>query len=360
MSGRIAFYAPMKAPDDPVPSGDRTVARALLSALEPLADVALASRLGSRDGKGDAAVQDAAFRAAEAEIARLSAGPPAALWLTYHSYYKAPDLIGPAMAQRWSAPYVLVEATRARKRLDGPHARFAAAAEAACDAADAILYFTDHDRQALERDRPEGQRLARLRPFLARETLDPEPGRSGAGMKLLACGMFRAGDKLSSYRALAAALPLAASGWTLDIVGDGPERAAVEALFAPFGARVRLHGRLDADGVRAACRAADLLVWPGVGEAFGMVYLEAQAEACPVLAEDRPGVRDVVRDGGLLVAAGDAPAFAAAIDRLAADPANRRALGGRGRAQVAADHLLPSARSVLADVLSPLLSGAGR
>ena len=64
----IAFYAPMKPPDDPVPSGDRTMARALLQRWkEPVsATCSLISRLRSRDGDGDPAVQDGIFEAAEA------------------------------------------------------------------------------------------------------------------------------------------------------------------------------------------------------------------------------------------------------------------------------------------------------
>ena len=111
------------------------------------------SRLRSRDGKGDPAVQDSILRAAELEIERLQADQPPALWLTYHSYYKAPDLLGPRLSRHWGIPYVLIEATRASKRLHGPYARFAKAAEAACDAADVIFYLTEHDREALERDR---------------------------------------------------------------------------------------------------------------------------------------------------------------------------------------------------------------
>ena len=115
---RIAFYAPLKAPDDPVPSGDRTLARGLLAALRQsgLGEPELASRLRSRDGKGDAETQRSILAAAKAEIARLREMEPPALWLTYHSYYKAPDLLGPALSSHWGIPYALIEATRARKR----------------------------------------------------------------------------------------------------------------------------------------------------------------------------------------------------------------------------------------------------
>ncbi|MEP9389166.1 glycosyltransferase family 4 protein [Mesorhizobium sp. KR9-304] len=360
----VAFYAPLKPPEDPVPSGDRTMARALLAALDGagLGEVHLASRLRSRDGAGDPAAQDRICGDAEREIERLSAGPRPRLWLTYHSYYKAPDLLGPRLSRHWGIPYALVEGTRASSRLQGPYARFAQAAEAACDAAQVIFYLTEYDREALERDRVPGQRIARLRPFLAAESLPPwrPPPRSDT-FRLLTCAMFRAGDKLASYRALASALALVTSqAWSLTIIGDGPARAEVEALFSRFGDKVRFAGALGQEEIAARLRDSDLLVWPGVGEAFGMVYLEAQAQGCPVLAEDRRGVRDVVRDGGFLVPADDPSAYAGAIEALIADPDLRLAAGRKGRDRIAAEHLLPAARAALTAELLPLLSDRPR
>ena len=357
----IAFYAPMKPPDDPVPSGDRTFARALMAALESagLGEVRLTSVLRSRDGQGDQKIQDDILRAAELEIARLASEKPPSLWLTYHSYYKAPDLLGPVLARRWGIAYALVEATRASKRLHGPYARFAAAAESACDVANVIFYLTERDREALERGRPADQQLVLLRPFLNRETLEPAAtSLPHDTIRLLACAMFRPGDKLASYRALAAALGLTRSdAWTLAIIGDGPERIEVKELFSQFGSRVTFLGTVEHNHMAEQYRAADLLVWPGIGEAFGMVYLEAQAQGCPVLAEDRPGVREVVRAGGWLVPPDDPAAFAKAIDRLARDAHARFEAGRRARAQIAADHLLGSARATLAAALRPLITG---
>ena len=70
---RIAFHAPLKPPDHAVASGDRQMARNLIAALERGlgGPVWLASRLRTRDGAGDAAVQAALMAEAEAEIARL-------------------------------------------------------------------------------------------------------------------------------------------------------------------------------------------------------------------------------------------------------------------------------------------------
>jgi glycosyltransferase involved in cell wall biosynthesis len=352
---RIAFYAPLKAPDDPTPSGDRTMARGLLAAIEGagLGKPELASRLRSRDGKGDAGAQQAIAAAAEAEIERLQRTDAPALWLTYHSYYKAPDLLGPRLSKHWGVPYALVEATRARKRLHGPYEHFALAAEHACDCADVIFYLTEHDRQALERHRPESQTLVHLRPFLNRVALSPEQERlAGDTIRLLACAMFRPGEKIASYASLAAALrQVKAASWTLGIIGDGPARAEVEALFSPFGNRVAFLGALTEEEVARRFRGADLLVWPGVGEAYGMIYLEAQAEGCPAVAEDRPGVREVVREGGWLVRPNDAAAFARTIEWLAADPAARRERGRRGRAQIAAEHLRGAACATFREAL---------
>ena len=242
----IAFYAPMKPPDDPVPSGDRTMARALLAALEGagLGDVHLASRLRSRDGEGDPAAQDRIFEDAEPR----SSGFPPARGRTSGSPItpttRRPTCSGRASPGTGAFPMSLIEATRASKRLQGPYARFAKAAEAACDAADVIFYLTEYDREALERDRVAGQRLARLRPFLAAEALPPwQPRPQSDTFRLLACAMFRPGDKLASYKTLAAALALVRSqAWSLRIIGDGPARAEVEALFS------RVRGQGDVSG----------------------------------------------------------------------------------------------------------------
>jgi glycosyltransferase involved in cell wall biosynthesis len=91
-----------------------------------------------------------------------------------------------------------------------------------------------------------------------------------------------------------------------------------------------------------------------------MVYLEAQAQGCPVLAEDRQGVRDVVRDGGWLVPAGDPHAYAGAIDALIADFDGRLAVGRKGHDLIAAEHLLPAARAALTAELAPLLAESRR
>ena len=158
---RAAFYAPLKPPDHPRPSGDRTMARLLLRALAAAGvDPVLASRLRTHDPAGDpdlqARIRDASLEEAEGLAARYRASPGTrpAFWFTYHCYYKAPDWIGPRVARELGIPYVVAEGSRAGKRADGPWALGHAGAEAALDRADAILVMTLADREALERARP--------------------------------------------------------------------------------------------------------------------------------------------------------------------------------------------------------------
>jgi hypothetical protein len=126
---RIAFYAPMKPPDHPVPSGDRRMSRLLIAALGRAGhEVELASRLRSREGTGSPERQ-ARLRRVGAGLARrllrrYHARPPAQrprAWLTYHLYYKAPDWIGPAVCEalemrRSSAPPPSSRSTRSMLR----------------------------------------------------------------------------------------------------------------------------------------------------------------------------------------------------------------------------------------------------
>ena len=346
---QLAFYAPLKDPGHPVPSGERTMARSLIAALEwGGATVTLASTLRSRDGVGDRHVQRLVLDQAQTEISRLV--PQGRLegwqaWVTYHNYYKAPDLIGPQVAQRLGIPYLLIETSRARSRLTGPWSQFAEAAERASDAANVIFYLTQHDAEAIERDRPDAQHLIHLPPFLAHETL-PAPS-SGDG-PMLAAGMLRHGDKFESYKIIAETLAtLPPHGWSLNIAGDGPARPEVEALMSAFGPAVTFLGQLDRASMATAYRDASLFFWPGVNEAFGLVYLEAQASGLPVVAQNRPGVCDVLaRAAPSAPHQGVAP-LAAQITELLTDTRLRTRRSAEARRHIAAHHLLPTAARTL-------------
>jgi glycosyltransferase involved in cell wall biosynthesis len=362
---RIAFHAPLKAPDHPVPSGDRQMARLLLQALRAgghEAEVVSTFRsfLPSPDPERMRAIEAGAAREAGRLAARFDREGAPDLWFTYHSHYKAPDLLGPGLAARFGRPYALAEASHAGKRAAGPWAAWHAANEAAIRVADRHLCLTARDAAGLA-GLVAPHRIVALPPFLA-------PGPSGAvqrgpgggdRVELVTVAMMRPGDKARSYAALADALGALppAPDWRLTIVGDGPERPAVEKLFAGLApARLRWAGERDAAGVAAVLAQSDLYVWPGYGEAYGLAYLEAAAAGLPVLAMECGGIASVVEAGvtGLLTPEGDVAAFTRALARLAADPATRARLGAAGRRMVREERTVARAAGILASALDGL------
>jgi glycosyltransferase involved in cell wall biosynthesis len=366
---RVAFYAPLKSPDHPSPSGDRTMARLLLKALRRAGFApVLASELRTYEPDGNETRQrklrDAALREADRLVAQFGHQPHherPCVWFTYHPYYKAPDWLGPPVADRLGIPYVAAEASRAGKRAGGPWAFAHRGAEAAIDRADLLFAMTAADREALEQHRPSRQRIVDLPPFLDVDALEPDPRRppSSGAPRLLTVAMMRHGDKLESYRLLAQSLDLVKDRpWTLDIVGDGPARADVEALFRSFGERIAFRGRIDEPNALAVLYAgAHLLVWPAVNEAYGMVLLEAQAMGCPVLTGGYGGVASAMQPGrtGLMPAPGNVAEFARDLAALIHDPARRAEMGEAARLFVRSERNLDGAAAILHGALAPLI-----
>jgi glycosyltransferase involved in cell wall biosynthesis len=124
------------------------------------------------------------------------------------------------------------------------------------------------------------------------------------------------------------------------IVGDGDLRAGFEAQAAALGLAERaiFAGRVAQAELPAHYALCDTLVLPSItmGEAFGIVLLEAMACAKPVIASDLPGVRTVAAHGecGLVFPPGDSAALASALETLLSDGDLRRRLGANGRARV--------------------------
>jgi glycosyltransferase involved in cell wall biosynthesis len=368
---RIAFYAPLKPPDHPVPSGDRRMAQLLWQALERAgARVELASRLRSRDADGDPARQRrlAALgrRLAERYVRRIRARPPGDrpdVWLTYHLYYKAPDWIGPAAAEMLGIPYLVAEASHAPKRAGGPWDAGHGQVEAALRQAAAVLTINPADGACL----PASVRQVALPPFLDTAEIDrTATDRAGVAAAygldptqpwLIAVAMMRAGDKLASYRELADALGrLGDRPWQLLVLGDGPARAEVDAAFGPLAGRVRYAGATTPTATARALASADLFVWPAVNEAYGMALLEAQAAGCPAVCGAFGGVSAILsdRETGRLVPPHDPRALADAVAGLLDDPDGRAAMGARARAKVARAHTIDTAAQQMSALLAEI------
>lgn len=126
----------------------------------------------------------------------------------------------------------------------------------------------------------------------------------------------------------------ATAGRSLVIAGRGPERSALQNQAAALGADVRFTGFVGRDELSALYREASVVVLASWREGLPNVVLEAMAFGRPVIATPVGGVPDLIHDGvnGLLVPAGDPAALAAALDRLAADPATAERIATAGRA----------------------------
>ncbi len=332
------------------------------------ARVELASRLRARDAHGDPArqrrLQALGRRLAARYVRRVRARPPGErpdVWVTYHLYYKAPDWIGPAAAEMLGIPYLVAEASHAPKRAGGPWDAGHRQVQTALRRADAVLTINPADGACL----PARVRQVALPPFLdTTEVERVEPDRAGLAAAygldpgqpwLVTAAMMRPGDKLASYRALAAALGrLTHRRWQLLVLGDGPARPQVEAGFAPLAARVHYAGATESPATATALASADLFVWPAVNEAYGMALLEAQAAGCPAVCGDFGGVSAILSDPetGRLVPPHDPDAFAGAVGALLDDPAARAAMGAAARAKVARSHTIDTAAQRLAALLA--------
>ncbi|MBV9824925.1 MAG: glycosyltransferase family 4 protein [Alphaproteobacteria bacterium] len=360
---RIAFYAPLKPPDHAVASGDRRVGQLLFRALEMAGDQPfIAARLRSFDATGDTRRQGRMARLAQRVAVRLlTQWQPEPrlrpqLWFTYHLYHKAPDWLGPTIANALGIPYVAAEASFAPKQEGGPWALGHRAVAGALRRADAVIGLNPADRACVTPMLRDPARYHPLLPFLDTRGY-VESLMSGRPPRLITVAMMRRGDKLTSYRLLGEALvQLLDLEWTLDIVGDGPAWDDVVRALAPLGNRVTYLGALADTAVAAALGGADAMVWPAINEAFGMALLEAQASGLPVVAGESGGVSAIVANGetGWLASPGDGIALAGAVRRLLENRDLRLAMGRAARDKTLRLHDLANAGERLRDIIDRL------
>ncbi|KRA22422.1 glycosyl transferase [Microbacterium sp. Root61] len=122
------------------------------------------------------------------------------------------------------------------------------------------------------------------------------------------------------------------SGVRLVIVGDGPERARLQALLPD----AVFTGFLGGDALAEALASFDVFVHPGESETFCQTVQEAHASGVPVVATGRGGPLDLVRSSidGWLYEPGDLADLRARVADLAGDEAKRRSFGAAAREAV--------------------------
>lgn len=115
------------------------------------------------------------------------------------------------------------------------------------------------------------------------------------------------------------------------VIGDGPERGALEQLARDLEVDVEFAGQLEHEAALEAARRCSLFVMPSIDEAFGVAYVEAMAAGVPAIGSmGEPGPQEI-GDGLVLVPPGDVEALAAQIDELLAEPRYLHELGHQAR-----------------------------
>ncbi|MGH2936424.1 MAG: glycosyltransferase family 4 protein [Gaiellaceae bacterium] len=157
----------------------------------------------------------------------------------------------------------------------------------------------------------------------------PDPLPADARIVLSTSRLTRQKGVDVAVRALAS-LP---ADTVLVVLGEGPERAALESLARELGVDGRLHLPGRVPDVTAWLRRASVYVQPSRWEGFGLAVLEAMVCGLPVVATRVSSLPELVADGetGVLVPPDDPAALSAAIERALAEPGFGDA--GRERAQ---------------------------
>ena len=351
---KIAFYCPNKPLSHPHPSGDLTIARNLQNALNAMGHdcreiIQFRSRWFWQSGAGWLR----AFAGIVAAYRQTRRFHPD-LWLTYHSYYKSPDLLGPVISRLTRIPYVIFQPMYGTRRRKAARTRVGFYLNRlALKAATAVFTNNRNDLEALGRIIPP-HRITYLPPGIdpeafqrdegARARLRRQYGIADDARVIMTAARFRPGVKVESLVYLFHALArLKEQGlpFTLLIVGDGPMEAFVRDLAGTLlPDRTLFTGGVAPRDMARYYSAADLFAFPGIGESLGMVYLEAQACGLPVVALNSPGVAQVVVNGrtGLLVGWDAGEAMVETIGELLLDPVKRNEFSRAGIQYVSEQH----------------------
>jgi glycosyltransferase involved in cell wall biosynthesis len=166
----------------------------------------------------------------------------------------------------------------------------------------------------------------------ARRALGVAPGATVAGM--IAQMIPRKGHR----HLLAALPPVLGRHPRLEVVlfGQGPLQATLAQEVQRNGLASRVHFAGFRDDLPALLPGLDFVVHPAEMEGLGVSLLQAGAAGLPLIGTRAGGIPEIVVDGvtGLLVEPGDVDGLAAALDRMAAEPALRRLLGQGARHHV--------------------------
>ncbi len=331
---RICFYTPFKPLNHANPSGDLVTATGIFDFLVQRGHTVYpASNLRCRWIYWKPWLWHKLFWERQ-RVVRSFIDTPVDLWFTYHSYYKAPDLLGPTVAGKLNIPYVIFQGIYSTKRRRQWTAKpgFYLNKHSLCRA-DHVFTNKSVDLLNLKRLLP-ANRVTYVAPGIvpgefdfdarAREKLRDQ-WKVGHEPVIFSAAMFRPDVKTEGLTWLIRACgELYRQGqiFRLVIAGDGREKGKLQRRAQEHVPdRVIFLGKIARQDMYRFYSAADVFVFPGIRESLGMVFLEAQSCGLPVVAFNNAGVPEAVADGktGLLVPMYALEPFVDAIRRLLVD-----------------------------------------
>ena len=376
---KIGFYAPLKPLDHPHPSGDLVIGTGLYHYLQGRGhELERTSRLRTRWIYWKPYLWPRVVRQRNRSLNHCRK-MAADLWLTYHSYYKAPDLLGPYCCRRLGIPYVIFQGIYSSKRRKhwSTWAGFVLNRQALL-AAHHVFTNRKEDLLNLIRIMPE-TRLTYVVPGIFPQGFSFDSGsreqlrrklKVSDGIVVVTAAMFRPGVKTEG---LSWVIRVCGELWRenvplyLIIAGDGKEGPRLRQMADHLlPGRVRFLGEVVREEMFRFYSAGDLFVFPGIRESLGMVYLEAQSCGLPVVAFADGGVPEVVAHevSGYLVRPFDAKEFKQAIARLMDDASARKQMGKAARKYVRKRHDLNKnyqiVEGILLDLVRDRRTDAGR
>ncbi len=350
---RICFYAPFKPLDHPNPSGDLIIATGLHDFLVAQGhQVLIASNLRTRWIYLNPIRFIKLFKERRDTSERLRKFFPD-LWISYHCYYKAPDLLGPGLCKKFNIPYCIFQgiySTKQRRRLKAKIGFYLN--RHSLLQADQLFSNRKVDLENLQRIIPP-EKLAYIKPgifpksFCFDQTerknmhrawqIDEEP-------VILTAAMFRPDVKTEGLAWMIKSLAKLAQKsvpFKLIIAGDGSERETLMKLADQYlPNRVIFTGRIARENMYRFYSGGDLFAFPGIRESLGMVYLEAQSCGLPVVAFDNGGIPEIVDQDktAFLTNPFDEDSFCLHIKLLLQDKRQRTIMGAAAAKHIRQNH----------------------
>ncbi len=342
---RIAFFAPHKHIHHETPSGDLMIGRSLHDFLKSEGhELMIASRMKLRNILISPIRWHALYLEYKRTLKRVTEFKPD-LWLTYHSYYKSPDLLGPSISSKLGIPYMIYQGVYSTKHRRDPKTWLGFMANKnALLHADHVFANKEIDHENLSRIiLPE--KLTRTSPGINPDLFKfCKKSRNETRKKLgldesptiMTTAMLRSGVKEQSVNDLINAFSMVlkkAPDAKLIIAGDGDARERLTLLANKISQdNIIFLGKVNRLELFKYYSAADIFAYPGINEALGMVYLEAQSSGLPVVAYSTRGPCEAVKqdETGLLSPEGDISALAKNMLILLNDKSKRHRMGERG------------------------------